>query len=60
MRGNGTQYLSVLFHCNSRWLSRGDVVARVYNLRGVALFLEEENLIHAEHLRSEHSVSKLA
>jgi hypothetical protein len=36
-------------------------VARVYNLReGVALFLEEENLEHAERLRNEYFVSELA
>jgi hypothetical protein len=55
----GAQYQSLLFYCNSRWLS-GNVVACVYNLRvavvaAAALFLEEENLVHAE-----HSISKLA
>jgi hypothetical protein len=36
-------------------------VARVYNSQGeVSLFLEEENLVHAEHFRSEHFVSELA
>jgi hypothetical protein len=43
----GAQYLSLLIYCNSRWLSRGSFVARVYNLREVAAkFLEEENLVH--------------
>jgi hypothetical protein len=40
------------------WLSRGNVVACVHNLRlaaAAALFLEEENLVHAEHF-----ISKLA
>jgi hypothetical protein len=50
-----------MFYGISRCLSRGNVVAFVYNLRGdVALFLEDENLVHAEHSRSEHFVSKLA
>jgi hypothetical protein len=36
-------------------------VARVYNLReGVPPFLEEENLLHAEHFRHEYFVSQLA
>jgi hypothetical protein len=53
----GAQYQSLLFYCNSRWLSRGNVVTCVYNLRvaAAALFLEEENLVHVEHL-----ISKLA
>jgi hypothetical protein len=40
----GVQYKSLLFYCNSRWLSRGNIVARVYDLREeFALFLEGEN-----------------
>jgi hypothetical protein len=50
----GAQYQSLMFYCNSRWLSRGNVVACVYNLRvAAALFLEEENQEHAEHFISE-------
>jgi hypothetical protein len=49
----GAQYQSLLFYCNSHWLSRGNVVACVYNLQvAAALFLEEENLVHAEHFTS--------
>jgi hypothetical protein len=43
------QYQSLLFYCNSRWLSRRNLVDRVYNLREVALCLEGENLETAEH-----------
>jgi hypothetical protein len=52
----GAQYQSLLFYYNSYWLS-GNVVACVYNLRAAAaaLFLGEENLVHAEHF-----ISKLA
>jgi hypothetical protein len=47
------QYQSLLFYSNSRWLSRGNAVACVYNLRvAPALFFEEENLVHAEHFLS--------
>jgi hypothetical protein len=35
-------------------------VNRIYNSREVALFLEEANLVHAEHFRNEDFVSKLA
>jgi hypothetical protein len=46
----GAQYRPLLFYCNSRWLSREKVVARVYSLReGLSLFLQEENLLYAGH-----------
>jgi hypothetical protein len=49
----GAQYQSLLFYSNSRWLSRENVVACVYNLQvAAALFLEEENLVHAKHFIS--------
>jgi hypothetical protein len=49
-KGMGAQYQSLLFYCNSHWLSRGNALACVYNLQVAAsLFLEEENLVHAEH-----------
>jgi hypothetical protein len=49
----GAQYQSLPFYCNSHWLSRGNVVACVYILRvAAALFLEEENLVQAEHFIS--------
>jgi hypothetical protein len=51
----GAQYQSLLFYCNSRWLSRRNDASRLYNFQEAALFLEEGNLVHAEHFRSEHS-----
>jgi hypothetical protein len=46
------QCQSLLFYSNSGWLSRGNV-ACVYNLRvAAALFLEDENLVHAKHFIS--------
>jgi hypothetical protein len=45
----GGQYQSLLFYCNSCWISRVNVVAHTCNLRGVAeLFSDEKNLAHAE------------
>jgi hypothetical protein len=35
-------------------------VACVYNLRDVAFFVEEGNLVHDEHFGNEHFISKLA
>jgi hypothetical protein len=56
----GAQCQSLLFCCNSLWLSREKVMASVYNLREVlAMFLDEENLVHAEHFRNENFASKL-
>jgi hypothetical protein len=55
------QYLSQLLFCNSHWLSKGNAVARVYNLREeVALFIEEESLAYAEHFQNEQFIPKLA
>jgi hypothetical protein len=47
----GAQYKSLLFYCNSCWLSRGNVVVLVYDLRD--LFVEEENQETAEYFCSE-------
>jgi hypothetical protein len=56
----GAQCHSLLFYCNSHWLSGGNIVAHVYSLRDVALFIEEENLVHAEHSHNEYFASKFA
>jgi hypothetical protein len=46
----GAQYQLLLFYYISCWLATENAVARVYNLQeGVALFVEEENVAHAEH-----------
>jgi hypothetical protein len=29
----GTEHTSLLFYCNSRWLSKGNVLSRVFKLR---------------------------
>jgi hypothetical protein len=39
----GAQYQLILFYYNCRWLSVGNVVLR----QEVAMFLEEESLLHA-------------
>jgi hypothetical protein len=60
-RKKNSSYQSLLLYCNSRWLSGGETVADVYSVRGAApLYLEEQDLLHAEHFCSEYFVSKLA
>ena len=40
----GTEHNNLLFYCNARWLSKGKVLLRVYELRNeIAIFLKEEN-----------------
>jgi hypothetical protein len=47
----GAQYQSLLFYCNSCWLSRGNVVACVYNLLvAAALFLGKAKLAHLSYI----------
>jgi hypothetical protein len=43
----GSEHTSLLYYCNSRWLSRGNVVARVFELRKeLHLFLLEHHEYH--------------
>ena len=40
----GAEHNKLLFYCNSRWLSKGKVLLRVYDLRNeISIFLKEEN-----------------
>ena len=44
-----SQYGDLLYFCNVRWLSRGDMLQRVYRLREeIATFLEQKNINAAE------------
>ena len=39
----GSAYTAVLFHSESRWLSRGKILSRLFELRDeIRIFLEEE------------------
>jgi hypothetical protein len=46
------QYQSLLFYSNSRWLSKGNAVACVYNFRVAAALFRRGKLVHAEHFIS--------
>jgi hypothetical protein len=48
----GAQYQSLLFYSNSGWLSKGNAVACVYNLRVAAAHFRRGKLVHAEHFIS--------
>ena len=43
-----SQYGDLLYFCNVRWLSRGDMLQRVYRLREIITFLEQKNINAAE------------
>ena len=55
-----SQYRDILYFCYVRWLSRGAMLARVYELRNeIATFLENKN-INATEFRNPEWVSNLA
>lgn len=46
----GSEYTSLLYYCYSRWLSRGGVLSRTFQLRQeIYAFLEEEKHEYAKH-----------
>ena len=55
-----SQYGDLLYFCNVYWLSRGDMLQRVYRLREeIATFLEQKN-INAAEFRDQKWVCNLA
>jgi hypothetical protein len=45
----GAEHTALLYYCNSRWLSRGNVLSRVYKLRSeLCAYLIEEKHTNAE------------
>ncbi|KAJ4921794.1 hypothetical protein JOQ06_026215 [Pogonophryne albipinna] len=59
--GMGSEYTAVLFHGESRWLSRGKVLSRVLALKDeIRIFLEEEGNDLASKFNDEHVLMKLA
>ena len=50
----GADYNKLLFYCNARWLSKGKVLLRVYELRNeIFIFLKEENHARASTFQDE-------
>ncbi|XP_067131393.1 zinc finger BED domain-containing protein 5-like [Centruroides vittatus] len=57
----GAEYTSLLYYCHSRWLSRGGVLSRTFQLRQeIYAFLEEEKHEYAKHFVETDFLIKLA
>ena len=57
----GAEHNNLLFYCNARWLSKGKVLLRVYELRNeISKFLKEENHAPATTFEDEVFLIQLA
>ena len=57
----GAEHNNLLFYCNARWLSKGKVLLRVYELRNkISIFLKEENHALATTFEDEVFLTQLA
>ena len=57
----GAHYNNLLFYCTARWLSKGKVLLRVYELRNeIFVFLKEENHALAITFEDEFFLTHLA
>ena len=57
----GAEHNNLLFYCNARWLSKGKVLLRVYELRNeISIFLKEENHALATAFEDEVFLTQLA
>ena len=56
----GAEHNNLLFYCNARWLSKGKVLLRVYELRNkISIFLKEENHAFATAFEDEVFLTQL-
>jgi hypothetical protein len=57
----GSEHTSMLYYSTSRWLSRGNVLSRTFELRQeIYIFLKEEEHKSTEHYVNEDFLVKLA
>lgn len=57
----GAEHSSLLYYCSSRWLSRGNVLKRTFELRQeIFIFLEEEGHKDAENFQNADFLVKMA
>lgn len=57
----GTEHETLLFHTNVRWLSKGNMLGRLYELRDeVTMFLEIEKSDYLASFKSEEAILSLA
>ena len=57
----GAEHNNLLFYCNARWLLKGKVLLRVYELKNeISIFLKEENHALATTFEDEVFLTQLA
>lgn len=57
----GAEHTNLIYYCNSRWLSRGNVLARVYELRNeFYTYLQRESHEDAQNFNNTDFIIKLA
>lgn len=57
----GAEHTSLIYYCNSRWLSKGNVLARVYELRNeIYTYLQTESHNDAQNFINTEFIIKLA
>lgn len=57
----GAEHTSLIYYCNSRWLSKGNILVRVYELRNeFYMYLHTESHNDAQNFINSEFIIKLA